>query len=408
MNINRIKEIYKLAEQRMEELHIVSFPNTEKPIFMISDAYPGVWLEHLYDSVMYARLKPEKTEYAKNIINLFIDLQRENGQLPCYIFNSNKVPEGTELVGYGQVQECLSFSSVCLMVYELSEDRALLSRSYTAGRRWVEWLKTKRMTRGMGLPEMFVGFDTGHDRSLRLDGLSQRGNYVKDGVLQNAEVLPEGDTAAPIIAVDMAANFYGNLKALSKMAALLGLSEESESLSAEAAQVKRALFEVCFDNADCYFYDVDKNGKMRKIKSSTIFHLFQEGVLDAKEDAELISELYTRHIKNPEEFWTPCPFPSVAYCDAVTTEHESYNCWGYFCQLLIYLRCTVWMDRYGLSRDFDCICERVLSYLTDGFDEVKLGQELDPITGKPTESSEWYSSCMLFYIYAARRLCGKL
>ena len=34
----------------------------------------------------------------------------------------------------------------------------------------------------------------------------------------------------------------------------------------------------------------------------------------------------------------------------------------------------------------------------------KLGQELDPITGKPTKSSQWYSSCMLMYLYAAQRL----
>jgi hypothetical protein len=36
-----------------------------------------------------------------------------------------------------------------------------------------------------------------------------------------------------------------------------------------------------------------------------------------------------------------------------------------------------------------------------------MGQELDPISGVPTECSEWYSSTMLFYLYAAKRLEGK-
>ena len=38
---------------------------------------------------------------------------------------------------------------------------------------------------------------------------------------------------------------------------------------------------------------------------------------------------------------------------------------------------------------------------------IDLGQRLvpiDPVTGEPTKSSEWYSSCMLAYVYAVRRL----
>ena len=41
---------------------------------------------------------------------------------------------------------------------------------------------------------------------------------------------------------------------------------------------------------------------------------------------------------------------------------------------------------------------------TEHFDKVKMGQELDPITGIPTKSSEWYSSTMLFYTYAVKRI----
>ena len=41
------------------------------------------------------------------------------------------------------------------------------------------------------------------------------------------------------------------------------------------------------------------------------------------------------------------------------------------------------------------------------FDDLKLGQELDPITGIPTKSSEWYSSTMLMYLYATQRLKNK-
>ena len=75
------------------------------------------------------------------------------------------------------------------------------------------------------------------------------------------------------------------------MATELGLTAEADEWTRQAADVKKRLFEVCFDEEDCFFYDVDKNGIKRKHLSSTIFHLFMEGVLDKKDDAELISAL---------------------------------------------------------------------------------------------------------------------
>ena len=57
-----------------------------------------------------------------------------------------------------------------------------------------------------------------------------------------------------------------------------------------------------------------------------------------------------------------------------------------------------------MSADFDIVCEKWLKAWSRCYDEFKLGQELDPITGKPSVSSEWYSSSMLFYWYAAKRL----
>ena len=128
------------------------------------------------------------------------------------------------------------------------------------------------------------------------------------------------------------------------------------------------------------------------------------GVLDKDEDAELIRELYERHISNPEEFATPYPYPSMAICDPSCREHAENNCWGYFSQGLIALRCTLWMDEYGFSEELDRLCKAWVEAWTKHYDTVKFGQELDPITGVPTDCSEWYSSTMLFYLYAVKRL----
>jgi hypothetical protein len=253
------------------------------------------------------------------------------------------------------------------------------------------------MTTGRGLVEMFVGFDTGHDNSGRLEGLSCPGKYIGHDACE----LPPDDMIAPVIAVDMSCNYYGTLVSLAKMGEILGIKNGYTPL---AREVKKRLIEVCYDKDDAFFYDVDKNGNRRKYLSSTVLHLFLEHVLDPTEDGEMIREILDRHVLNPEEFMTRVPFPSMAVCDPSRDRHKKPNSWGYYSEALIALRCTLWMDEYGLGEEFDSLCRRWVDGLTRSFDEVKFGQELDPITGEPSGCSEWYSSAMLFYIYAARRL----
>lgn len=392
-------------EERIEKIHIGCFKGMEKPLFLISNQYPGVWLEHVYDSIFYASLNPVGIRVAKNTLEAFLDRQSESGQLPCYIWDANRsgAPE-EELVGYSQIQECVSFIGLCMKYYRMTGDRSLLVRSYAAGKRWVAWLKRNRMTRGMGLVEMFVGYDTGHDESGRLQGLACPGNYVRDGVHMNAAVLPPEDGIAPIIPVDMNANYYGTLTNLAGMAEELGKPEEAEGWKREAMQHKERFLAACYEPADGWFYDLDKNGKKRPYRSSTLLHLFLEHVLDPQADRELIMRIYREHIKNPRELWTPYPFPAMAADDPSAAVHAPSNSWGYFSQGLIALRCTLWMDDYGWGEDFDELCEKWVEAWTDCYGKLKFGQELDPFTGEPSPSSEWYSSTMLFYLYAVKRL----
>lgn len=398
------QEIYNITNHRLDTVHVGCFEGMDKPLLLISTAYPGIWLEHVYDSVFYAIQDKTKLYLAENTIDLFISHQKSDGQLPCFVLDPKKAAGWSETVGYSQIQECVSFAKLCLMVYRMNGDKEFLKRVYTASQKWAEWLKNNRMTQGMGLVEMFVGFDTGHDNSGRLNGLSCRGNYVVDGKAQNASVLPKDDDVAPVIAVDMNCNFYATLTALSQMAKELDLPEQADDYKDQAAKVKDRLFELCFNKEDCFFYDVDKNKNQRKYRSSTIFHLFMEGVLDKNDDKELIEQIYRRHISNADEFATPYPYPSMAINDPSCEGHDIRNCWGYYSQGLIALRATMWMEKYGFGDEFDDLCRKWVQAWTEHFDTMKMGQELDPITGIPTRSSEWYSSTMLFYLYAAKKL----
>lgn len=402
----KIEYICSEIKKRLYGVHIDCFEGMDKPLFLISEAYPGIWLEHVYDSVFLAKNDPSMLYLAENTISLFIDHQKEDGQLPCLVLDAKRRKFGN-LIGYNQIQECVSIARLAFMVYEMNQDREFLEKIFESSKKWVNWLKENRMTTNRGLIEMFVGYDTGHDNSGRLKGLSCEGHYVIDGEVQNASVLPPDDAVAPILAVDMNCNFYSNLVHISKMAYELGLTDEAEKYEAEAKAVKEKMFELCFDKDDDFFYDVDKNGQKRKYLSSTIFHLFLEGVLDKVEDAALIDRIYKRHISNPEEFATPYPYPSMAVNDPSCEGHIDGNCWGYYSQGLIALRTTLWMEKYGYEAELDNLCKKWVEVWTDNFDSIKMAQEIDPLTGIPTRTSEWYSSTMLFYLFAVKRLEAK-
>ena len=404
-NLEKIKQICSELKERLESKHITCFTNETIPVLLVSEHYNGVWMEHLYDSIFLAKMDPSKLFVAEGNVRFFIQKQTADGQLPCYIKDGHRVRcIPNEETGYFQIQECVSFARLCFEVYQLNRDRAFLAECYEACKKWDTWLRKNRMTTGRGLIEAFVGYDMGHDNSSRLDGFSCRGNYRKDGVRQNAAVLPPEDGITPMLATDMNCNFYATQIALANMAKELARDSEAEAYLARAKEIKQNLFAQCFHREDAFFYDVDKNGNQRKIRSCTIFHFFMEHVLDPEEDAALIDEIYHRYIKNPKEFWTPYPFPSTSVSDPAWRKNTKNNCWSYFSEGLLALRCTLWMDDYGYGEDLDCICEKWLDAWSACDDRFRCGQELDPISGEPSDCSDNYTPTMLLYLYSAKRL----
>ena len=406
MDEEKVSEICRRLEERIETKHIRVFKGDDKPLLLISDTYYGVWLEHVFDSVIYAEMYPEKGRIvAENTVNTFLKLQKENGQLPCYVWDGacSHLPAERN-IGWSQMQECVSFGQLVLRALTFLEDEMLPRRCYEALKRWVGWQRAYRMRTGRGLVEMFYGYDTGHDNSGRLSGMCYPQNRILFGKERGAELMPRFDRVAPILATDMNAVFYGNLTALATLAKKLNMPEEERKWLAERAQIKKNLFDLCYDQEDEFFYDVDKMGQKRKYLSCAILAFFQEGVLDPVEDKDVVEKLLKRHILNEKEFWTTYPFPSMAISDPSARHHKKYNDWGYFTQGNTVLRTVLWMDKYRLSAEQDHVCKQWLSAWTDCFDKMPVGQELDPVSGEPSPSSPWYSTGMLFYLWSAKRL----
>lgn len=390
--LNNCKTILK----RLSEKHIKPFAGDDRPVLMISDTYSGVWLEHFYDAVVYAGLTGD-TSPAVNEFAVFLDNLSPDGRLPCYVADKRgESAAQLKNVCYTQIQECVSVGSLALMIYEMTRDLAFLKRCYDGIASHVEWQKKYRRTLGTKLIEQFCEYDTGHDNSFRMDGTRPRQWFEKCCPDEFGRSCYDEDFF-PLIAPDMNAVFYGDMTALDKMGEILGIEN---SYKREAEEVKEEMARLLYDRDDCFFYDVDRRFKKRRFKTCAITSLYAEKLLDKP----LADEIYFKHLRNPLEFWTPYPFPSAARNERLAVKKLKGNCWGYYSEGLTALRTMLWMDFYDKSEDKKHIMNRWLSALT--VSTLRFGQELDPISGKPSECSEWYSSTMLYYLCAAEQCCG--
>lgn len=394
----KIREKARMARERIESFHIRSFEGQPGPIFLISTTYPGVWLEHAFDAVCWANLNegdPLAADVARNQMLLFLRNQKPDGRLPFNVLDPALMKaRGFKRrgVGYSQIQECVAFARLCLETYGITGDRAFLNEAYDRCAAWDEWLVRNRMTRGTGLIELFCLYDTGHDNSARLADIPVQ-CPDEDGKT------PVDADAVPLLAPDMNAVFYGDRTALAEMAALLGREREAETWRDKAREARERMLELLYDPEDEFFYDRDRHGKLRKFLSISITNVFTERVLTQAE----FDRVYDRHMKDPAEFWTPYPFPSLALSDPGCVQDRDGNSWGFYSQGLTALRGMRWMDAYGRSADYDhLLAQWVNAYAAD--DEMHFAQELHPVTGKLSRSSEWYSSAMLLYLYAVKRL----
>lgn len=375
----------KLIYERIREKHLKKIYDSDGPVFYISDTYAGVWLEHCLDAVVWSELCGN-SEVAENQLGLFMKHQTSDGQLPFMISDGG--------ARFSHLQECVSFGSLCLDTYALNHDEAFLAKCYESVKKWNDWLCKNRMPSNKGLVETFCGYDTGHDNSPRHNGFK-----YKKAVSDRAETLPEGCEVLPGIFPDINAVFYGNTKALAKMAKMLGYNDEGAAYEARAEEIRKRIFEICFCEEDLFFYDVDKHGEKRPYKTAAITNVLCENV----PDRELAEQIFERYLWNSNEFKTPYPFPAVSVADSSWQKNNEGNSWGYYSQALTVLRATRWMGKLSRTKELDEVLDKWVSAANSAGEQF-FGQELDPLTGGFSKASPYYSSCMLLYLLRCRSL----
>lgn len=354
---------------------------SERPVLIEGGAYPGIWLESgPLESTVFALYEPD---IAVSSHDIFFVLQRADGYIPCTVYADRTLS--------GQIQTVVPLAATAWETAELVRDRGFLERAYRACSRWDDWLSAYRDTRGTGLCEAFCEWDTGHDNSPRFAGLPR---HCPE---QDARVCPPG-FKLPYLAPDLSASLYGGRRALARMAAALGLPDDAVRWERLAERTRAALTARCFDPSTEAFYDVDREGRFVRVLGDALTRVLGERVVDRK----LFERIFERHLMNPDAFWTPYPFPSVAVSDPQFDRGLPDNSWGGASQALTALRAPRWMESYGKPAELTALMQRWVSAVIadDGF-----RQQMNPWTGVFSTTDD-YSPTMCVLVDFVARLYG--
>ena len=109
--------------------------------------------------------------------------------------------------------------------------------------------------------------------------------------------------------VDLNSYLHRECLAAAALAVALGKHGIARDLAERADRTKSLVQDLLWDPADGFFFDRDaRTDKRIRVKSAAAFLTLWSGIATETQAEELVS----RHLRNPNAFWTPYPVPSYA------------------------------------------------------------------------------------------------
>ena len=252
-----------------------------------------------------------------------------------------------------------------------------------------EYLWRTRDSDGDGCLEIWCEWDTGEDDALRLKGLLH--GWGAD--------YPPLNTAAPIESMDVMSFSYTARNVLSKIAALLGNGEQKE-WEDKAQAVADKIREYLWVESKGACFDRDKNNEI----VPALIHNNLRCMYYGSFSQEMADIFVHRHLKNPDEFWTKVPLPSVAVNDPLFENSSAMNYRGQP-HGITFVRALFALERYGFFSEVTEIGKRLIDAIGE---DCQFTPQFDPFTGKPTQSSFGgaFTATMLSFLEHICRMYG--
>lgn len=352
------------GEQAMKKTSVI-FESTNSVLNQIVDGAEKVCLGNIMDfdgrTVLvegggYRSMWPETSPmagemYAKRNMEvaltnqtIFLDYQRHDGRLPGMLHvnttadvenqpdNIPVEPTGVA-VNYGWLQGCCFPEHAFHLYYYADLGKEYLERLYDAFSRYDDYLWRVRDSDGDGCLEVWCEWDTGEDNALRMQGMLHA---------WGSERPPEpGHGYAPMESMDVMAYSYVTRDVLSRISAVMQNGREG-FWADKARQVAQKVRDYLWIEEKNACYDRDQNNEFIDILVHNNLRLMYYGVFSQ----DMADRFVKAHLKNPEEFWTNMPLPSVAANDPAYRDVEG-NSWAGNPQGLTYQRSVRALERYG-------------------------------------------------------------
>lgn len=345
--------------------------------------YHGCWLESTgtINTELMARFLPG---VATATYSTFADFQRDDGLIPYKITANGPA--------FAQIQLVTPLARSVWNHYSLTRDRAFLAKMYAAMSRYDDWLATYRNTRGTGGVEAFCTYDTGHD-------LSARFWHVPDSPFDNdARLVHPDNPILPFIAPDLTANVACQRTYLARIAEELG--EDGQVWRDKADASLKALFEQCYDAADGFFYDRDRNGNLVRVQSDVLLRVL---ACEVGDDA-FFAETLSRYLLNTSKYFAKYPFTSMALDDPRFDPNFGQNSWSGPSNFLSIIRAAHAFEHHGRHVELSWAQNPILAAL---FEMDTFPQTLSPFTGA-AGYTEAYSPAILCLLDFVERRSGIL
>lgn len=346
--------------------------------------YHGSWIESTgtISAEVLTRFAPE---VARDTLLMFARHQRDDGMIPYKV-----TADGP---GFSQIQIVTPLARVVWNHYLLTgRDRGFLETMRAAMERYDAWLAEYRDTRGTGGVEAFCAFDTGHD-------LSPRFWFAPDRAFRADARLCDPDAPLlPYVAPDLTSNVACQRDYLGRIADEQG--DDPAPWQEAAGRSRDALYEQCFDAADGFFYDRDRNGEHVRLQGDVLARVLANEV----GDEAFFAESLRRYLMNTRKFLAHYGFTTVAMDDPRFDHDASRNSWGGPVNFLAQLRAPHAFEHHGHVAELATVSQPVLAALSVA---DRFPQCLDPWSGD-AGFTEVYSPSILWFLDAIERSAGIL
>ena len=210
--------------------------------------------------------------------------------------------------------------SYCLWkVYQRFQDREMLEWAYPRLKRWHDWWLADR---GDGQPWrdgnrdglLEWGSDRGSMDSTGGRGFMQAAKYetgLDDSPMYDEVNYDSHTYTMNLHDVGLNSLYALDAECLSRIAALLGKTEDSQRLAAEYETVKKRVREKLWNDQDGIYENRFWDGHFSKRLSPTNFYPMFAGIATPEQAKRMIEE----HLLNPKEFWGKYVAPTIARND---------------------------------------------------------------------------------------------